>query len=60
MVIKIYVIDKSDGSCLYEDTGNPEYVIADLGDDKDFTLTPPPDNSKQWRWVDGQWVQEVI
>ena len=55
MLVKLYIYKKSDGSFLYEDTGNPDYVIADLGDDKDFTLTPPPDNTKQWRLVDGKW-----
>lgn len=56
MLIKLYIYKKSDGSYLYTDVGNPDLVIKDLGDDKDFTLTPPPDNSKQWRWVDGQWI----
>lgn len=56
MLIKIYVYKKSDGSFLYEDIGNPDYVIADLDNDKDFTLTPPPDNTKQWRWVEDEWV----
>ena len=55
MLIVLYICQKSDGVFLYKDIGNPEYVIADLGDDKDFTLTPPPDNSKQWRWIDGKW-----
>lgn len=55
MLIKLYIYHKSDGAFLYEDIGNPDYVIADLGDDKDFTLTPPPDSTKQWRWVGGKW-----
>ncbi|WP_157848126.1 hypothetical protein [Moraxella canis] len=56
MLVQLYIYQKSDGAFLYQDIGNPDYVIADLGDDKDFTLTPPPDFSKQWRWVDGEWI----
>lgn len=55
MLVKLYIYQKSDGAFLYEDIGNPEYVIADLGDDKDFTLIAPPDSSKQYRWVNGKW-----
>ena len=55
MLVKLYVYKKSDGSFLYEDIGNPDHIISDLGDDKDFTLTAPPDSSKQWRWIDGNW-----
>ena len=54
-MIQIYVYRKSDGVLLYQDTGNPNNIIADLGDDKDFTLTPPPDSSKQYRWVNHAW-----
>lgn len=56
MLIKIYVYKKSTGEYLYTDIGNPDYVINDLADDKDFTLTPPPNNTKVWRWVNGKWV----
>ena len=55
MVVQIYIYKKSDGSLLYQDTGNPENIINDLGDDTDFTLIPPPDNTKVWRWVDNHW-----
>ena len=55
MIIALYVYDKSTKEFLYQDIGNPDDVINDLTDDKDFTLTPPPDNSKTWRWVDNHW-----
>lgn len=56
MLVQLYIYNKSNGEFLYQDIGNPENVIADLGDDKDFTLTPPPDGSKVWVWRDGRWV----
>ena len=55
MFVQIYIYKKSDGTLLYQDTGNPENIINDLGDDTDFTLIPPPDNTKVWRWVDNHW-----
>ena len=55
MFIQLYIYRKSDGLFLYQDTGNPAQVTNDLGGDKDFTMIPPPDSSKQWRWVDGKW-----
>lgn len=55
MFVQLYIFKKSNGLFLYQDTGNPSQVTNDLGDDKDFTLTPPPDGSKQWRWIDGKW-----
>ena len=56
MIITLYIYDKASGSYLYQDTGTPNDIIADLSDDKDFTLTAPPDGTKTWRWVDGAWV----
>ncbi|UNU74094.1 hypothetical protein LU293_04150 [Moraxella nasovis] len=56
MFIQIYVYDKTTGQYLYQDVGNPNGVIRDLSDDKDFTLTPPPDNVKPWRWIDDKWI----
>lgn len=56
MIVQLYIYDKNTGEYLYQDTGNPEYVIKDLGDDKDFTLTAPPDNTKVWRWINGAWI----
>ena len=55
MLVCLYIFNKSTGEYLYQDTGNPENIVNDLGDDKDFTLTPPPDDTKVWRWVDNHW-----
>ena len=57
MIVQLYIYKKSDGSLLYIDTGNPENITNDLGDDVDFTLTPPPelDKNQAVRWVDGAW-----
>lgn len=54
-IITVYVYQKSTGSYLYTDKGHPDKVVADLDDGKDFTLTPPPDNTNTWRWVDNHW-----
>ncbi len=53
-MIVLYIFKKATGEYLYQDIGNPAYVIKDLGDDKDFTLTQPP-SSKQHYWYDGDW-----
>ena len=53
-MVTLYIFKKATGEYLYQDIGNPEYVIKDLGDDKDFTLTQPP-SSKQRYWCDGDW-----
>lgn len=55
MIVVLHIINKETGDYLYSDKGDPEYVIKDLSDDKDFTLTPPPDNTKSWRWIDNHW-----
>ena len=53
-MVTLYIFKKETGEYLYQDIGNPEYVIKDSGDDKDFTLTPPP-SSKQNYWYGGDW-----
>lgn len=55
MLIKLYIYQKSDGAIRYADLGDPTAVVNDIPDDCDFTLIPPPDNSKVWRWVDDHW-----
>ena len=58
-MITLYVYNKSNGLFLYSDTGLAEFVITDLSnnDKVDFTLTPPPDYKKSWRWVGVGWVE---
>lgn len=54
-MVTLYIFKKINGEFLYQDMGNPENILKDLGDDKDFTLTPPPDDTKVWHWIDSRW-----
>lgn len=58
-MIKLYVYRLSDGLFLYEYVGSTSGVIHDLRYDKDFTLTPPPDSTHQWVWIDTKWVKAI-
>ena len=53
-----YVYSKTDGSYLYRDSGYIDGALIDMGDDKDYTLTPPPDYEKVWRWIDSKWTTD--
>lgn len=57
-MIELFIYQKSDGSFIYKDVGSIEFVIKDLGIDKDFTLTPPPDYDHKWRWIDSKWTKD--
>lgn len=56
MLVTLYVYKMSNGAFMYEHMGPPDGAIHDLGKDKDFTLTPPPDSEHQWRWLVDKWV----
>lgn len=56
--ITIYVYRVSDGLFLYTHTGPTQYVIKDLGDDKDFTMRELPDESQIWYWINSEWIQK--
>lgn len=56
-MIQVYVYRKSDGLFLYQDTGSTDGVVFDITDDKDFTLTQPPDHEHDWRWQTDKWVK---
>lgn len=58
MIVRIYVYSKKSGAICYEDTGTPSDVINDIKDDMDFTLTPPPDYDRVWRWIDDKWIAD--
>lgn len=56
MIVKLYIYDKQTKQYLYTDTGDPAFIIKDLGDDKDFTLMAPPADNKPYCWVNDRWV----
>lgn len=58
MIVKLYIYRTTDGLFLYEDVGSASGVIYDIDDNKDFTLTPPPDSYHQWRWQDDKWITD--
>lgn len=57
-MIKIYVYQKDSKAFLYADTGMEDYVVNDLTENEDFTLTPPPDYEHTWRWIDSKWITD--
>lgn len=54
----LYIYSKDSGIYLYRDNGNVDGALYDMGDDKDFTLTSPPDYDQPWYWVDSKWTTE--
>ena len=56
-MITLYKYEKATGRYIGSDAGLPGYVIGDMLDDVDFTLTPLPDYDHVWRWVDTKWVE---
>lgn len=58
-MIKLYIINSSDGSFLYEDAGSIDSVTSDLDNDKSFTLQAPPESDNKWRWIDDKWTTDV-
>lgn len=57
-MIKIYVYSKDSGLLSYIDTGLEDYVLLDIPDKCDFTLTPPPNTYEPWRWIDDKWIAD--
>ncbi len=53
--ITLYILDEK-GACTHERRGDIDGVmyLAEKYQEK-YTLTPPPDDTKQWRWIDGKW-----
>lgn len=56
-MIKIYIYESLSKVFYQELTGNKKYIFADIQDGFDFTLTPPPDYDRVWRWVGDEWVE---
>lgn len=57
-MIKLYLYNKDTLIFLREDVGHSQYVTSDMPDHLDFTLTPPPDYFRAWRWIDDKWVAD--
>ena len=54
-MITLFFYNKIDGRFLYQDMGSINSIMLDLTDDKDFTLTQPPNYDKAWYWYNNQW-----
>ena len=54
-MITLFVYNKTAGQFLYQDVGSINSIMLDLTDDKDFTLTQPPNYDKPWYWYNNQW-----
>lgn len=57
-MIILYKYEKATGRYIGSDAGLPGYVIGDMLDDVDFTLTPPPNTHEQWQWIGNKWVAD--
>ena len=51
----LFIYQIIDGKFLYQCTGSTNSIMLDLTDDKDFTLTQPPNYDKAWYWYNNQW-----
>lgn len=56
-MIVFYIYHQSTGELVRRDAGNPEYVMYDIQEGEDFTLTPPPDMESNWVWSGLEWVE---
>ena len=59
-MIRIYIYRKSDGVYMQDHISNYNAVLHFDDEEMSFTLTPPPDYEKQWRWINGQWTAETV
>ena len=51
----LFIYLKITGQFIYKDVGSINSIMLNLTDDKDFTLTQPPNYDKAWYWYDNQW-----
>ena len=51
----LFIYLKITGQFVYKDVGSINSVMLDLADDKDFTLTQPPNYEQPWYWYNNQW-----
>ncbi len=57
-MIKVYVYNKETGFYMYSFSSIYEVVTINLKSDQEFTLTPPPEDDKMYRWVGTEWQAE--
>ena len=56
--ITVHVIN-NDGFWDCTRTGDIENVMYSVDiEEKDFTMTPPPDMKQPWRWVNNEWIAD--
>ena len=54
--LTIYVI-KDDGTLDCRRSGDADVVLYAVEiEGKDYTLQPPPEFDKSWRWVNNEWI----
>ena len=58
-MIVIYTYFKKSKKFNRELSGNIDICINTVKSSEDFTLTPPPDYTHEWRWVDNKWITET-
>lgn len=56
--MKLYVYMKNTKVFDCELVGSIDSLIENISDDKNFTLTPPPDYDHVWRWIDDKWIAD--
>ena len=56
-MIKVYLYHKDTLVFIREDVGHSQYVIQDMPEYLEFTLTPPPDYDHVWRWIEYRWEE---
>ena len=54
-MIQLFIYRKLDGQFLYQDVGSINSIMLDITEDKDFTLTRPPNYDRVWYWYNNQW-----
>ena len=57
-MITLFVYDVATGRFLHQDMGSINSIMLDLTDDKDFTLTQPPNYEQSWYWYNNQWNKD--
>ena len=51
----LFIYLKITGQFIYKDVGSINSIMLGLTDDKDFTLTQPPNYEQSWYWYNNQW-----